>query len=192
MDFKLFTDLYNALKNVFTDLKALTNIPIEERKKYRNVLGETFSMLDVSLNMIISRLGDILIQSNNDLKLSEIKNLQYKMDWLETERKFRLCTNLRATLAETKKIRDKLVGRVAVNNWNDLIGIMENILGAEDQLADYISKEFYEISGKALSITTNSIDFVSQLKTLEDFRNRLIEERRNLIKQETTLYDEII
>ncbi len=192
MDFKLFTDLYNTLKSVFADIKSLADIPVEERKKYRDVLGETYSMLDVSLNMVISRLADTLREPNDDFKLQAVQNLEYMNDWLEAERRFRLCSNLRATLSETRHIRDKLVGKHSVNNWDKLIALMESIMATEGELADYISKEFSEISYKARQISVGSSEYKKQLKALEDFRKKLINERRELIKEETKLYDEII
>ena len=56
MEFKLFTDLIDALGKVASGLKALVNLPKAERVAMHRTLDETYRLIDTTLNMVIIRL----------------------------------------------------------------------------------------------------------------------------------------
>jgi hypothetical protein len=63
MEFKLLIDLIDAFGKVAGGLKAIGNLPQAERKSICQTLVDTYSLTDTPLNMVIVRLGDILIRA---------------------------------------------------------------------------------------------------------------------------------
>lgn len=72
MEFKFFTDLIDALGKVATGLKTLVQLPKTERETIRSTLDEKYRLIDTTLNMVIIRLGDILLQSSDKDFLDEV------------------------------------------------------------------------------------------------------------------------
>lgn len=191
MTFKLFTEIYDTMKKVLGDIKSVTEIPKKERSRYRDVLGETYLLLDTTLNMVISRLNDILLMESIQDQLDDIEKLSYWDDWYKAERNFRLCSNLRATLREMNTLIDKLTGKVSTKNWDDLKNMMALILATEGKLAEFIGHHFLLVSdkvSKAISSKEKN-DLIIDIKMIRD---QLAIERRTLIKQEMELYDIVI
>ncbi len=60
MEFKLFTDLIDALGKAAGGLKAIVNLPKAEREAMRRTLDEAYRLIDTTLNMVVILLGDIL------------------------------------------------------------------------------------------------------------------------------------
>ena len=56
MEFKLFTDLIDALGKVAGGLKAIVNLPKAERVAMHRTLDETYRLIDTTLNMVFIRL----------------------------------------------------------------------------------------------------------------------------------------
>ena len=94
MEFTLVSDLIDALGKVANGLKALASLPKSERDHYRQLLDDTYQLIDTTLNMIILRLGDISHIVEEDKFLKEVRDLDNYSAWLEAERKFRLCSSL--------------------------------------------------------------------------------------------------
>jgi hypothetical protein len=65
MELKLFTDLIDALGKVAGWLVAFVNLPKAEREAMRGALDETYRLVDTTLNMVIFRLGDILLLADD-------------------------------------------------------------------------------------------------------------------------------
>lgn len=61
MEFKLFTDLIDALGKMAGGLKSIVNLPKAERETMRQMLDQTYRLVDTTLNMVIIRLGDMLL-----------------------------------------------------------------------------------------------------------------------------------
>ena len=115
MELKLFTDLIDVLGKVAGGLKAIVNLPKAEREAMRRTLDETYRLIDTTLNMVIIRLGDILLHAADDDFLREAARLDNDNEWMQAEREFRLCRSLRVALRETQSLAGKLTG--AVNAW---------------------------------------------------------------------------
>lgn len=72
MELKLFTDLSNALGKVVGGLKDIVNLPKAERETMRRMLDETYRLIDTALNVVIIRLGDILLPKETSSFLAEV------------------------------------------------------------------------------------------------------------------------
>lgn len=149
MDIKLFSDLIDTLGKVGAGLKALADLPRNEREQYRQVLDETNQLIHTTLNMIILRLGDILRDPDESSFLGKVYELENYTEWMETERKFRLCQSLRVAVRETEGLRKRLAGKMSVNDWDALLGQMHLILRSEGELANYIGEHFADLAFRA-------------------------------------------
>ncbi len=138
MTMKIFTDVINALGKAADMLRSIANLPKREREKMHQTLDETYRLLDTTLNMIIIRLGDILLLESDGEFLQEAAELDNFNGWMRSEREFRLCRSLRMALRETQTIAGKLAGRVSTNHWDALLEQMERILTTEHELAFFI------------------------------------------------------
>lgn len=184
MNFKLFSDLIDALGKVVGGFKALVNLPKAERDKYRQTMEATYLLMDTTLNMVIIRLGDILREQADSDFLREASGLDNSGDWLNAEREFRLCRSLRVALSETNTLAAKLVGSASVGDWNALLAQMQSVLATEGEVAAFISERFHELAGKA-----RMGQIPSEIRTdTSAFRDALVAERQKLIQREIELY----
>lgn len=188
MEFKLFTDLIDALGKVVGGLKALVNLPKAEREAMRRTLDETYRLIDTTLNMVIIRLGDILLHAADDDFLRDAARLDNFNEWLQAEREFRLCHSLRVALRETETLAGTLASAVSTNDWETLLQQMQSILATEGEVALFISQQFQQHASDA----RNSGQDIKRSQSIRDslaaFRTALIAERQELIKQELDLY----
>ena len=89
MELKLFTDLIAALGKVAGGLKAIVNLPKAERETMRRTLDETYRLIDTTLNMVLIRLGDILLLDAYDDFLRVAARLDNYDEWMQAERETR-------------------------------------------------------------------------------------------------------
>lgn len=189
MELKLFTDLIDALGKVASGLKAIVHLPKAERETMRQTLDETYRLIDTTLNMVIIRLGDILLLAAGDDFLREAARLDNDNEWMQAEREFRLCRSLRVALRETETLAGKLVGTVSTKDWDALLQQMHAILATEGEVAQFIGQQFQQHASDARNTGQDSKQTQSIRDALAAFRAALIAERQELIKQELTLYE---
>lgn len=189
MDLKFFTDLFDALGKVAGGLKVIVNLPKTERETIRRTLDETYRLIDTTLNMVIIRLGDILLQTSNDEFLREVARLDNHNEWMQAEREFRLCRSLRVALRETETLAGRLAGAVSAKDWDALLQQMRGILATEGEVALFIGRRFQQLAGDARSASQNAGRIQSVRDALAAFRASLVAERQDLIKQELVLFD---
>ena len=103
MELKLFTDPIDALGKVTGGLKAIVNLPKAERETMRQPLDETYRLIDTTLNMVIIRLGDLLLLAAADDFLREAARLDNYNEWMQAEREFRLCRSLRVARPQQQR-----------------------------------------------------------------------------------------
>ena len=184
MEIKLFTDLIDALSKVGAGLKALGALPKQERDKYRQAMKDTYRLIDTSLNMVILRLGDILLLDNDRAFMQEVATLDNYEGWRNAEREFRLCENLRATHSEMGTLRSELLGPLSVQDWDALLEQMQAVFSAEYELAFYISSQFRELAEAAWTVRPPQT-VKQQVRAL---RESLIQQREKLIQHEVEMY----
>lgn len=189
MELKLFTDLIDALDKVAGGLKAIVNLPKAERETIRRTLDETYRLIDTTLNMVIIRLGDIVLQAPNDDFLREVARLDNYNEWMQAEREFRLCRSLRVALRETETLAGRLAGAVSAKDWGALLQQMQTILATEGEVALFIGQRFLQLATDARSAEQDTERTQSVRDALAAIRASLVAERQKLIKQELALYE---
>jgi hypothetical protein len=187
-----FTDLIDALGKVAGGLKAVVNLPKAQRETIRQTLDENYRLIDTTLNMVIIRLGDIVLQPNNDDFLREAARLDNYMEWMQAEREFRLCQSLRVALRETETLAGKLAGAVSTKDWNALLQQMNTILTTESEVALFIGQQFQTHASDARSAGKDNKRTQLIRDALWAFRAALIGERKKLIEQEHALYSMVV
>jgi hypothetical protein len=185
MDIKLFSDMIDALGKVTSALKSAASIPKAERERYRQTMAENYRLIDTTLNMIVIRLGDILLPANEATFVEEAAKLDNYGDWMRAERDFRLCQSLRAALGEMKRFSGQLKAAVSVSDVDALIAMMERTTASEGEVAGFIGDRFRELADAA---RTASVDSAKLREDVKAFRDALLDERQQLIRDEIELY----
>ena len=188
MELKLFTDLIDALGKVVAQVKAFTSFSRAQRDKYRLVMEDTCRLIDTTLNMVIIRLGDILAADKEQDFMQEVIRLDNYDDWINAEREFRLCKSLRIAVRETETLSNKIAGAVSTADWEALLSLMHGTLVTEGEVALFISVRFRALAETARSSTRTLSEITELKKNVSIFRNLLIKERQELIRQEIELY----
>ncbi len=184
-EIKIFTDFIDALGKVTDALKRAASIPKNERDRFRQVMADNYRLIDTTLNMIIIRLGDILLPTKEPSFVQEVESLDNFGSWMQAEREFRLCGSLRAALREMQSFSGDFKARVSVRDIDALISIMEGTTAVEHDVADFISTRFRDLADAARVPGCDSARLRQGIKT---FRNSLLNERQLLIQNEIKLY----
>lgn len=190
MDIQLFSDLIDALGKVAEGIKTLANIPKNEREKYRQVMDDTYRLIDTTLNMVIIRLGDILHQDEANFLL-EVAKLDNYQEWSQVEREFRLCLSLRVALREMETLSGKLVGKMSTKDWDALLNQLRSILGAEDDVANFIAMRLSVLAGSVINVAPGTQASSTVRNQVTAFREGLKKERQLLIQQEIEMYPKV-
>jgi hypothetical protein len=185
MQIKLFSDLIEALEKITNALRGAASLPKAERERYRQTMAENYRLIDTTLNMIIPRLGDILLPANAPIFIQEVIKLDNYGDWMRAEREFRLCQSLRAALSELKRFSGQLKAAVSVNDVDALIALMEGTTATEGEVAGFIGNCFQRLANSARTGTAGE---TMLRQDVSDFRDALLAERQRLIRNEIELY----
>jgi hypothetical protein len=170
-----------------TGLKAIVNLPKAERQHYRQTMDEIYRLIDTTLNMVIIRLGDILLLGDDQKFLDEARRLGNYREWMQAEREFRLCKSLRVALSEAETLQGKLSGKLSATDWGALLKQMRAVLAREEAVAAFIGDRFQALAECASKAHSHAqMDTVR--KQVTSFKEALCQEREQLIKQEIALY----
>src|SRR5271166_2957727 len=115
MGIQLFSDLIDGFEKLLKGVKAIANLTQEERERYQQTLSEAYRLMNVTVTMVIVRLGDIR-RMPDDKFLDEVARLDNYEEWLKTEREFRLCQSLRVAVRETETLPDKVKGAISIHD----------------------------------------------------------------------------
>ncbi|MGD8452541.1 MAG: hypothetical protein PVJ57_12040 [Phycisphaerae bacterium] len=187
----LFSDMIDALGNVVGKLKSIATFPKAQREAIRQPLDETCRLIDTTLNMVIIRLGDILLESQDEVLLKEAARLDNFEAWMNAEREFRLCRSLRVAEREMTTLAGKVGGAISTKDWEALLEHVRTVLAAEDHVAVFICRQFERLAGDAGDANPGTQAAREVRDTLTAFRAALVSERQALIQHERALYDVI-
>jgi hypothetical protein len=184
----LFTDLIDALGKVAGGLQAIARLPKAERETIHQTLDDTYRLIDTTVNMVIIRLGDILLQTSDNEFLREVVKLDNCGEWITAERQFRLCSSLRGALRETETLAGKIAGAVSTKDWDALVLQMRTILATEEELGELIGREFRQLAASARSAAQDGKRAQSVRDAVRALRESLVADRQALIKQEVLIF----
>lgn len=183
-----FSELSSMISSVIELGKAavtLKDIPVKQRRCYREIIYETHFMLDSALVLIIARLTDILLIAERDKSQfrAELKKLDSDRDWMQLERNVRLCRPLREAAAEMRSLETRLKNRISLKDRQALNHLIDYTLNqGERTLAEFISRSLHDLSmkmdepGRPSEVFNRAVDAVRKTKDdLKLERSRLLE-----------------
>jgi DNA-binding ferritin-like protein (Dps family) len=151
-------------------------------------MAENYRLIDTTLNMFVIRLGDILLPMNELNFVQEVAKLDNYEDWMRVEREFRLCQSLRAALREMQSFSGHLKAAVSVKDIDALLSMMEETTATEGEVAGFISSRFRELASAARIPGLDAAGIEMLRKDVKEFRDALLNERQQLIRDEIELY----
>lgn len=192
MDIKFFSDIIDTLEKVGKGVIALKKIPEKQRKKYREAIGETYTILNSALNLVLNRLGDIMLLDQRADFFGEVKRLDNFEEWRQIEREVRLCSNLRAAGREMKRFGEKFLDKIALRNQESYARLVYQVLEqGESELADLISESLHQLAEKANKTPENSEGYKKLKRAVKRMRDAFRKERMKLISAELNFYKQI-
>jgi hypothetical protein len=153
---------------------------------YFDAMEHAYKAIEGALVIVILRLGDIS-EADEEEFLLEAARLKNFDEWYRVERDVRLCRQLRRAYHEADSV--KLIGKIAVDDWEGLLEQMRDVLTSENEVALFLSNAFVDISDMARGALRSDGAATPVRERIERFRDALEGERQRLIRQELQLYD---
>ncbi len=178
MDIKLFSDFMNALEKAINLFGKALQFPAGQREKYRQVINDTYRILNTALDMVTIRLSNLL--KRDDMFLArDVGGLKWEWEWLQAERDLQLCENLRSTRQEARVLGNHLVAVNCIDKWNDVLKHMDILLHGEKDLAEYIAGELSQLADAADRMPPSQLkeQLRAALDGLDQERYRLMEQQ---------------
>ena len=195
MSFEELSGMISSVIELGKAAVALKDVPVEQRKHYRDIIDETYSLLDSALMLLIRRLGDLLLIAEKDKAkfADELKRLDNFQEWEQLERNVRLCRPLREAAAEMDSLQTKLKNKISLKDQQTLQRLINYVLRqGEASLAEFLSRSLYDLAsirleepGKASEVYNNAVAAVRKK------RDELKLERRKLIESQIRFIDTI-
>lgn len=186
----LYAKIRGAIKGIAQDIASIEEIPGKIRKEYLDVIDETMTLLCTSLEMVMTRLQDLLIlgrsKDEDEQKkfISELRNLDYWDDWVRVEREFRLCRNLRWRAREMKGLMDRFGLRIALRDREAFKDSVDKIFMSETELAGFISNSLFDIANLADSTEESEEKYQEVIEEVVKTRDAFRNERNRLIEDQ--------
>lgn len=185
MQVKLFSDVIDALEKVGKAVLSIKNIPARQRKRYQDAVKDAFTLLNSAVNLVLHRLGDVLLADTKKEFVTELRRLDNSKEWWKLEREVRLCRKLREVHPEIDGFTlTKMPLRLGSRDWNSVRILVDQILEREGELADYISSRLTRFAGMASKAGRSSKESDRARKSISRARKALEKERVRLLSAE--------
>ena len=180
MGIEIFSDLIKAVKEIV----KLADIPEREREYYRRVEGDTFTVLYSAISLVQNRLGRLLQIDDQDVFIRELRGLDNLDEWINIERKVRLCDRMDAAGREMQGLSRKIKGRIAIQNWRDFDLFAARVIGREETLADFINDSLSHLARMSDDAARSSTGYGRAREAVRETRDAVDKERKSLISIE--------
>jgi len=193
MEIRLFTDVLDAAERFFKLVVGLKDVGREERKRYYETIEETYRLLDTSLLLVVTRLGDIVnkgAEGRQGEAIAALVSLDNPDWWYAVEREFGLCSNLRRLRSEMDTLA-ALPGPQVVQDWQDLKAMIDRILNSERDLADYIAYTLRNLAAAGNGSGLSEAAYRQAIDAARQARDGMVAQRRDLIRQQRDIMERI-
>jgi hypothetical protein len=185
MGIKIFSDMIDAFDKVVEDIVKIKNLTKQQREHYREVISNTFNIFDQALLLVISRLRTLADIKVEDKFAEELGKLNYDIEWLDIERKIRLCDGLRAAAREMEGLWNRFSGKISTKNWEAFNQKVNSMLTVgEAELASFISRSLDHLAAMSSSISDSQLNFKKAKTAVQETTDALKKERDTLITAE--------
>lgn len=193
-ELRLFTDFYAALKELSGDLVGLQELAEQERRRYLELVRDTYELFDTAVLLVLNRLGELqrlAEQGRRDEFVSELRGLDRIQEWLDLEREVRMCANLRAAGGEMQSLT-RYKGRIVIRNWDAFQELVHYILSeGESTLAFRIGESLRDLAEHADAAASSPAGYEQALAMIGSTSEALRQERRRFIADEQDVYSYI-
>ncbi len=187
---KPLTDVAEAAERLGTAVVRMEGVPGDERQQYRNVVAETFDVLQQAISFPANRLSKIL--NVPEAKFAdELAALADFGEWERLERAAYLCEPLRAAGREMDGLLDKVKGHLATRDWKRLRELTERLLGGEPEFAYLITSSLQRLSAMAEEARSSQAGYRKAQKAVKRYRDHLQQLRQLLLAKQLEFYNAI-
>lgn len=190
MELKIFTDVVEALEKITKALIELKNIPRNKRTEYREAVAKSYQLLNTATNLIILRLGDVLLLEKQAAFAAELRKLDNNADWMNLERDVRLCSNLRDVHGAMDGLLSRMI-HFRGRDWSNARELVDRLLEREGTLADYIGGRLSHLSRMAKNAETSVSGYRRARTAVERVRDSAKKERARLLRSELQFLDSL-
>jgi len=184
----IYKTIRDTVKIIAQDIATLENIPKNIRKGHIEVIDETMTLLCTTLEMVMTRLQDLLIlaRSPEDTDranfITELQNLDYWPEWERVERDFRLCSNLRLRAREMEGIFGNIGARIGLRDFDSFKDAISRIIWTEAELAGFIGESLREVAELGAHADQSDETFENAKEEVKKARDAFRNERMKLIE----------
>ena len=166
-------------------------LPGGERAGYRQVVGDTFDILQQAISLPCNRLTKLMAVKDQAKFADELEGLADLPGWAKLEKAAFLCEPLRACGREMDGLLDNLKGRLTTRDWKRLRELVERLLGGEPEFAHLISSSLRRLSEMAARSTDVARGLPQSASCGRANRDGLQDLRRRLLTKQVEFYDVI-
>jgi len=187
-----FSEVFGILKDLFSGMKTVIQIPENNRKEMRDAIADTAKLIDETLTILKQHLTTVV----SELKFGDRKNatkMIYELSdfqgWEVKFRQFQLCDKLRlATDKLQSKGMYKLLNQASYGSPETIHQRMFDYIGGETNAARSVGTMLMDLSHLAGEVDTNYNEVV---KALEEARNEVGKWRQAFIDLELEIRNSI-
>jgi hypothetical protein len=182
---KSFSDLTNTAIELGNSLMSL---PSEKRESFRNVVDETYQVINTAIVIVINRLGKIIEIGNNHQELKrQLTGLNNAEEWEEIHQKVYTCNLLRAIRKEMDSLRASVTNKLSGSSVKELKILMDVALREEKQLGIYINNHIKQMAQLADAVVPGENKAI--LDSVKSVREKLKAEQMRLMDEHIKFYD---
>ena len=187
-----FSEVFGILKDMFSGMKTVVQIPENNRKEMRDAIADTAELIDETLTILKQHLTTVV----SELRFGDRKNatkMIYELGdfqgWEAKYRQFQMCDKLRLA---TDKLQSRglyaLLNKASYGNPDTIHQRMFDYIGGETNAARSVGTILMDLSHLAGEVDTNYDEVV---KALEEARNEVAKWRQAFIDLEIEIRNAI-
>jgi hypothetical protein len=191
-------DTVDVVVTVGEGVVKLEDLPGRERQRYRDAVDATFEILRQAVGLLSNRLRDIHNQDLDPSKAAdraklarELRALDDLEAWHTLEGEVRLCSGLRVAKREMEGLRDRLSGRIALEDWNGFHEMVDALLAGESALAKTLAGALYRLAQMEGSARTTKEGATAALRAIDRTWQGLKDIRLRIMTKHVEFYDAI-
>jgi hypothetical protein len=191
-------------------LVRMKDLPEEERQRYRDVIHETYVLLESAILLVMNKLASLINMANKyhlilegakrypehsqeyrdqarDISMQfvlELGKLGSPQEWEEVEQKVSLCTPLSDVAGEIESFRSKLRARVSFQDTDIVKRGISDILKEERPFAQFISSNLKELASLMKEAGQSDAGLEKAMKKVFEVRDEFDSIRNSLIEAE--------
>jgi hypothetical protein len=188
---KPLNDIADTVERIGSAILKAEGISGDERLRYRQVVADTFDILQQAIALPANRLTKLLGVHDQGRFSADLGGLAELDGWERLERAAYLCEPLRASGREMGGLLDSVKASVALRDRKRFRELTERLLGGEAEFAHLISSSLHSLSALAEEARSSPAGLRKARRAVERTRDRLQDLRRRLLEKQLEFYEVI-